>query len=452
MNCPNFLARANYGSANHLITIKAIEEDDSVQKLISALLCQDKEGASSILSALNAKQLESFTSKFQYENLPGLLYERICLLELSNEFSKHKNNANQDLLAKLRAIAIDASLKTDLFEKTFAEINQCLGKLNTKVVWTKGAVMSRLVYERQEYRDSVDFDCIVEESQIDIVLEAFSKLGFKLKLDHPGYCNQFGVGPTGKVTDLFLKPHIQWEGCHSLTLERPNTPYVEIKFNPLESGLKMYTLNNFFAQSRLIKREQYSFWVPSIADHLLLQLVHWHKHGFQGWGWAYDINLLCQILNTESQNSAGQNSEDKSSGNSWQDFIELCKIEHCQLSAWVGLTICQNKVKAQIPKEVLDALKPASIPLFPLSLRTAVSPESLWNCNGLPQMLLNAVANENLANRLTIIGKSFFPDKEFLKAYYGQSDKSPNYAYYLALHWLLLIFPAGLIRRLHLIK
>ncbi len=341
----------------------------------------------------------------------------------------------QSLLDALRQSSIEASLRYQRHDKQFLTLLESLQELADHLVWLKGTTFSRTLYDIAEHRVSLDFDVAVAEGSAQAVLDRLEQSGFTPNWTEPGYCHQVGVGPVGALADLFLRPNPEFEGCHNLTLEKTGWPAIELKFNPLDTGLRMKEESRFFADAEKISWAGHTFLGPSVVDHMLIAVVHFHKHGFMGWGWLYDIHLLALHISGQP--------------NQWAEFVRRCQYEGIGPSAWKSLRVVQGQLGTPVPKEVLKAIEPPQSILLDIKPLVLITTEFLWNCTSLGGMLMNAIFMGDTKRKLTILARSFFPDPSFLSQYYAHGARISGLSYmpYLLMHWAVLISPAGLIRR-----
>lgn len=434
----NLLVRGGHGASKCLIFLKPLDQESADQRMMQALLRGDRASADEICQKWqksdDQKSLEKFCLQVTWGNLPALIYEQCMQADLSQSFAAVKIKDNLSLLDFLRERSAAALIESRDFSQRFAELLGVLGDISDHVIWLKGSSLSRLLYERPEQRLSVDFDLLVDQSVKEIVLEKLTAAGFSAIWDQPGFCHQSYVGPTGSLDALFLVPNKECEGCHNLTLTKRGWPYIELKFNPLDTGLKMKEQERFFQDRLQSSWKGLKFCAPSTIDHLLLALSHLHKHGFQGWAWLYDIHLLSASLPDAA---------------SWKEVVRRAYLEGIETSVWVGLALACDRLNTVVPDFVFAELRPKYInsPYRPFLL--SVSTEFIWNCNSLPMLLLNATLLGDSKRKQKVLLQMFFPTKEFLANYYagGALIQWWNYWYYLLLHWLVLICPGGLIRR-----
>jgi Uncharacterised nucleotidyltransferase len=413
------------------------EKDNFEQRLIGALLKSDAQAALSILKTYGqqSQSIDRFLHELYWSNLPVLLYQRICELNLTEAMQPLLLSNGKSLLLAIREKVARATLDYQTMSDQFLRLVELIDQFITHVVWLKGTSLSRSLYQQGNHRLSLDFDLVVEEAYKDELLKCFEKNGFEPIWHEPGYCHQYGVGPVGSLYSLSLTPTLENETCHNLSLKKIGWPLIDFKLHPLDTGLVMKEQYRFFVEAEKINWSGITFLAPSVIDHLMVCLLHFHKHGFCGWGWLYDIHLLATKLNEKPEQ--------------WKEFVRRCQTEGIQTSASLGLRTAKYQLSAPVPKEVLKQLDTWQAKFLPASVMLRVSTEFVWNCNSLPMLLLNALVMGDGQRKLRVLLLSVVPSRQFISQYYaqGKSLSWHNYLFYLFLHWSLLLLPAGLIRR-----
>lgn len=461
------LVRGHFGSSWQPILLRPLAQSPKQDKLISSILSGKAEDARLLLEQeLNQKSTDTNTWLRQFfidaglGNIAALIYERICYLDLVDIFE-----ANETIKSQLNSLRSRAAFSVLEWNRLNENLELIINKLNqydclSDCLFLKGTSLSRSLYKKPYHRLSCDFDLLTNSKKSGIVLKALAELGFLPFVSHPGFCQQYGVGPTRSLDDLFLVPSPELEGCHNLTLVKENSPYIEIKFNPLETGLTMIEAERVFAQSIKVGKEA-AIWAPNPIDHLLIELPHLHKHGLQGWSWLYDIHLLVEEINKEQQVKTLIDTEEGSKISTsdrvektgkeanWHEFIRRCKVEGIEHSCWAGLALAKDRLGTMVPDTVLEELYSNSVH-GPQTY--AISTEFIWNCNSLPILLLNALWHGNKDRKFKALKESFLPSKDFLQKYYQTRQTETNHdswyqhIWHYLVHLLVLILPAGVIR------
>ncbi len=232
---------------------------------------------------------------------------------------------------------------------------------------------------------------------------------------------------------MFLVPQRELEGCHNLTMTAPGWPHLELKTNPLDNGVCMKELDRFFSDAVEVQWRDGKFRAPSLVDHLIVELVHLHKHRLFGFGWIHDVHMLCSKLNADPAQ--------------WRTLTARLKKEGVNESARAALVRVKSLLHTEIPDEVMDELGKGVVLARPLT--NFVSTEFVWNANGLPMLVLNAVTMGDGKRKLRILSESIFPDDQFLSDYYcdGQKLNVLSRLKSIVLHWLVLFLPAGVVRK-----
>lgn len=430
---PSFWVYQRSGSTKrpyHLRPLKISPADD---RLISSLLSGDRQEALSILASGELEQsVDSLQQKITSQNLVALIYERLWNMELIKEVERF-TLANQTNLAAL--IRQEAMLAVSAYNTLDERFRQIVDWLADDVVWIKGPALSRTLYERPHYRHSRDFDLIVRPGRATSVIAKLASQEFTAVWEEAGTSPQFGVGPTGSIDELSILPSSQYCSYSNLSLVRDNWPYVELKSDPLDTGLKMKELSRFFLDCQKVKWIEHEFYIPSPTDHLLLELTHLHKHGFEGWHWLYDIHLLALTVAKQP--------------NAWTEFERRCHQEGIGASAWAGLTIAADRMATPVPPSTLDRLAPTHPAWAVNHFMFETTTEFLWNTATLPSLIANAFLLGDRQRKLTVLQETIFPAVTFLSNYYCSGSKLSYWQipFVWLLHLLVVLLPGGVIRR-----
>jgi hypothetical protein len=402
------------------------------QRLIAALLRQDAGAAEQMIQ--DCLEHQDTITVFCADNVARLVYQRLGQLGLLPAIESLMLADGTHVVEQLQQDMIRQVLACRKLEQLFLELLDTLREFTDGLVWLKGTSLARTLYEDSQDRGSVDFDIAVERTIAQDVLECLTKQGFSPVWNHPGYCHQFGVGPVNSLDDLFLVPHNECEGCHNLTLRKKNWPELELKFNPMDTGLVMKDFDQFFARAERVSWKGRTFLAPHPIDHLMIELVHFHKHWMCGWGWLYDIHLLAKRLSIMP--------------GAWDEFVNRCLEEGINSSAWQGLSLADNLLSTGTPAHVLTLLKPAYAKLWDYELFLHIRTEFVWNCNSLPMLILNSLFMGDYKRKLHVLLGCFIPKDLFLSQYYARGHRITwlNRWIFLTLHWFVLILPSGVIR------
>jgi hypothetical protein len=411
----------------------ALEEGD--QQLIAALLRNDGASAREILNHWAGTRLgktwaDSLHVRVTSENLCPLIWERLWSLELLDAAAELTLSDGRSVLELIRQESNSASVYFTALDELFLKLSKLLGE---RVIWIKGPALSRTLYDRPQLRAFRDFDVIVCPGLEQATIDCLTENGFVPLWHKPGACAQFGIGPVGSFERLCIAPSPDCAPGPSIVFQKEGWPLIELKFDPLELGLRMKEIDRFFGDRSNSLWRGSSFLVPSTIDHLILELTHLHKHGFEGWHWLYDIHLLC--------------SNPALTMDDWQEIVRRCRLEEISYSAWAGLRIVTDRLATAVPEEVFEQLQPPPSVVAPL--RFLISTEFLWHSATLPELLLNAFLLGDRKRKLRVLREMTFPSKQFLRRYYLSGGELGDWVYpiLLIIHLLVLVMPAGLTRR-----
>ena len=406
------------------------------EMLLAALLCRD--GIQLAEKFNEGLKFNDFAGELVFQvgesGLTGLFYERACDLQANELLSQLDVGGGHNFFQYLESQAMQAAIKSAQFDERFFELCHFLESELDHIIWLKSTVLVRTLYAKLNYRVGIDFDVVVPEAKLPQLLKRLKQGGWSPLLGNPGHCHQLGVGPANNLASLFLVPQKELEGCHNLTMHAPGWPHLELKFNPLDNGVKMKELDRFFAETVDVEWRGGTFKAPELVDHLIIELVHLHKHRLLGFGWIHDIHMLCNKLN-----------EDPSQ---WSKLTKRCRKEGVSESARTALVRVSSLLKTDVPTDVISELSGGVSLTRPLI--NSVSTEFVWNANSLPMLVLNAAVMGDGTRKMRILRESFFPDDQFLSAYYldGKPLSVLQRMWCLILHWLVLVLPAGVVRQI----
>ncbi|MBX9879476.1 MAG: nucleotidyltransferase family protein [Candidatus Obscuribacterales bacterium] len=405
------------------------------EKLLASLLRKDR--AAMEASLADALRFNDFPDELLFQaaesGLCGLFYERACELDAKESLKIPLPNG-LNFFDYLENQAKQAAIKAVQFDERFFELLKFLDEELPHMIWIKSTVLARTLYSKLNYRVGIDYDVVVKQEHMPKLLKRLKQSGWQPLLGEPGHCHQIGVGPTENLADLFLVPQKELEGCHNLTMTAPGWPHLELKINPLDNGVSMKELDRFFADAVDVHWRESVFKAPSLVDHLIVELVHLHKHRLFGFGWIHDVHMICNKLN-----------EDPSQ---WRTLTARLKKEGVNESARAALLRVKSLLHTEIPDEVIDELGNNVVLTAPLM--KFVSTEFVWNANGLAMLVLNAMTMGDGKRKLRILSESIFPDDQFLSDYYcdGQKLNILSRLKSIVLHWLVLFLPAGVVRKM----
>lgn len=446
------------GFSKEFTRIKTLEQLSAAERLFAALLRSDGAEAQAILAGKDGLKVvcEKLADLVRMESLACIVYERLVKLGLLQEFQRSNEPSVAEALASIRRMSmVNASNHYQLDQK-FSRVLNVTSEFRDHALWVKGAHLSRTVYEPAYFRHFGDLDVIVEPSRLEPFVESLRRAGFA-SFNAPAYCNQLGVGPVNRPSDVIKVPLPGWIPTGAITMNRQSDGgLVDIKVGPFERGVQAIEFDRIFADAEEGTCLGINYLGPSRPDHLVIMLCNFAKNRFKTWRTLLDIHMLVISLNQTPQ--------------SWQRFVSICKTESVGTVAWVSLKIAADRLKTPIPDSVLSELAPEQS-LLTTSFSFTIEPAFVWNSTSLPMMLLNASVSADRKRKFDLLRRSILPSAEFLSSYYGhgQSEfcssahapitfpvapestpatmRTIEYLRYLFMHWYVLVMPAGFVRR-----
>lgn len=423
-----FVVRSADGLDARFMHPKRLSSCSLADQFMAAVLRKDFETASRLMES----NPHSWSTEF-YELTESARFSSLVLDHLMN----------MGLLDKLADIPVgDHSLQQRLRQNSFEDLTayedaelrlekflRFTADLRHHYYLIKGIAFARTLYPQPHFRGSNDIDILVQPAHASALVERLLENKFTV-LNLPRCVPQRGSGPFNRVQDLFVTPAPEFAPCEALTLTREGWPEIEFKFDPLDNGLTMHGTDEFWQKHISIPVGSESFLAPDIVEHTLLSMCHFHKDGFTGWKWLYDLFLLSKEIDRTGR---------------WQELVTRCEQEGISASAWASLVVVQDRMGIQIPPTILTTLEARSrlSTLFSFTIPNRF----MWNLNSLPILWLNSIYCGDGVRKRRVLSKTLHPSTEFLRTYYGGKSGPLWLLLYRILHLVVLLLPSGLTRR-----
>ncbi|HEY9732633.1 MAG TPA: nucleotidyltransferase family protein [Drouetiella sp.] len=404
---------------------------------MAQLLRRSKFGESP-LNEQTDESLAQFMNLVNQNELAGYILESIYLLGLESVFRARTINdggSPADVFSLISRHAALEAIKFEKFDNKFVKFLDLTKALQAQLVWLKGIVTSRTCYTEPSQRLSGDFDCFLDSQFAHELHEILYEDGFRIIGADNGFCNQLGVGPVVSLDNLFLVPEDQFVPSAVMGYFKNRCPILDVKFNPLDRGLKMIELERFKSECTLVNWRGRQFLAPSLIDQLIIALTHLEKDRFLGWKQLLDIKLIAEKINETPD--------------SWSEFVRRCRVEGVSTACCAGLSLAQDRLGLSGVEKVIAETNVAGQGISRRLFSFTVTPLFYWNTSSLPMLFANAALADDSPRKTAVLRRSFVPRKDFLANYYfGKQNLNPlEYSLGLLLHWLVLFLPGGLIRR-----
>lgn len=436
MDLTKYLFRQT-GSSWRIFTLPGLTQLSLAERLMAVMLGRNL----SIDNVLNNQTVESanlFLQMLTENELGGYVLESIFLLKLEAIFRKifvTQDGGEVDLFAAISRQAALEAIKFEKFDNKFVDFLDLTAALGSNIIWLKGIVASRTCYREPAQRLSGDFDCFLQSHYLTQMNEILVAAGFHVILNDYGFCNQLGVGPVLSLDNLFLVPNDELVPSAVVGYFKNRCPIVDIKFNPLDRGLKMIELDRFLSEAERVTWRGRTFLAPGLLDQLLISLCHLEKDRFIGWKQLLDIKLLADKINLQPHN--------------WKEFVRRSEVEGLSTACCAGLSLARERLGLTGIDEVICQTETAGQNISRRLLAFTVTPLFYWNTSSLPMLLANAAVSDDSARKMNVLRSSLFPDKTFLSAYYldGRTMNFVDHWRALILHWFVMFLPGGVVRR-----
>ena len=396
-----------------LAQFRSLQQLPVEHQIIAALLRADVSGIESVLRNVRgnarAAVLSRLRSIVRHEGFAG----RIMRL-----------SANLPLDDLVQMASLEAATYQRMDEE-FKRLVHRFERAHLPVVWLKGTSLSRTLYEVPYERASSDFDILARSADVAAVCGVLAEAGYDQILDSPAFCPQLGVGPIAPLEALLAQPSDEATACGVLAFNKQGSAIVEVKVDPLERGLKMKEAERFFRDTVTVQWDEVEFRAPSTIDHVLLLFAHLHKDGFAGWRNLLDLYVLLPELGKAERH----------------ELLRRIDVEAMHSSAFASLALLHDWLGLDAAAELLDAMRFPRDAWSKLLLYT-VPVQFVWNSTNLFFLFLNAQVHGDSERKRAFLHKLKSPTDSFMRTYYGNSVFPP-----LLLHQLVLLLPAGVVRR-----
>lgn len=436
MDITKYLLRCG-GSSYRVFTLPPLASLEVAEQLMASLLSRVTV-PDALLCNVTKNTIQTFLDLVIENELAGYILESICLAGLESrirELRLTSGDSETDVFTLISRQSAVEAIKFEKFDTKFVNFLDLSAQLAEQIVWLKGIVTSRTCYSNAALRLSSDFDCFVDRKYLRELNQILSANDFHVIAGDTGFCNQLGVGPVKSLDDLFLVPSSEFVPSAVVGYLRKRSPLLDIKFNPLDRGLKMIEQDRFERDSVAIAWRGRHFVAPSLLDQLIVTLTHLEKDRFVGWKQLLDIKLLSEKISQEPEN--------------WKEFVRRCKVEGVSTACCAGLSLARDRLALTGIDHVIDQTNASKHGLARRTFTFTVTPLFYWNTSSLPMLMANAAVSDDALRKMNVLKASLCPDKTFLSSYYfgGRELNLVSWLLVLFLHWLVLILPGGVIRR-----
>jgi hypothetical protein len=424
------------GKSQRIFSLSGLSDISAPEAILAALL--SRSATSEQILVQDAETLNKFLDLVSENELCGFALESIHLLGLEAKFRSltiDHHGAMVDLLTLITRQSALEAIKFEKFEAKFASFLKLTSILHEPAIWLKGIVTSRTCYTNPSFRLSGDFDCFIDPRNFLEFYKILCEHDFHVITGDTGFCNQLGVGPVASVDDLFLAPSAELVPSAVFGFYRNRWPLLDIKFNPLDRGLKMIELDRFKRDAKFVQWRDQLFCAPDLLDQLMISLTHFEKDRLIGWKQLLDIKLLAEKINGTPE--------------LWNEFVRRSEVEGVSTACCAGLSLAQERLGLRDADQVVHDLSPRAQGISQRLFTFTVTPLFYWNASSVPMLLANAKFSDDSSRKMRVLKESFFPNKQFLSKYYfGGRDLSViSTTFALLLHWLILWLPGGVVRR-----
>lgn len=304
------------------------------------------------------------------------------------------------------------------------ELERLIARLNLngiEPVILKGAALAETIYEDPALRPYSDIDLLIKEEDWPLFRSALRELGFE---------PQGRDCPTLPYRLTTSDMHDHW-----FSFRDSKGPMIECKFDPLELGLRMKTLDTVWERTVEFNVGLSRARKLSINDELVMLCVHLNRHGYRRLIWLVDIVKFVD---------ANKDVID------WDRVYKTARAEKVLPSVFYTLKYVNELLGGDVPNDVLWSLRPSRIKslvwqvFWPrpkvisftgpheaaLVFRKRFS--SIW-------LVPNLILTGRPAEKLGYFVRKLVPTPEFLRERYGGNARRDSYFRLLFRRYLAFI-------------
>ena len=279
----------------------------------------------------------------------------------------------------------------------------------------KGPVLATLTYRNPALRPIRDLDLLVHEGDYREVVHTLEDLGFRPAHPLPH------LDPRDVVSYAHYFSQVRFAG--------PSGAVVEVHFRLINLGVPAADERAVWERSAPFVALDGLIRMPSMADMLVHLCLHTAQHNF------HRLLYLCDIASV--LNSHGRALD-------WDSFLRAITARRMNTLAYYSFTLCHHLLGAEVPHEVLAALKPGYV-------RRKVF-ESIWGYSRILSLRKSKRARafepivcylaeiDDLGSKLTFVFRACFPQRSWLSVHYRRPVPPIAYPGYLGKYLLGSIF------------
>lgn len=286
------------------------------------------------------------------------------------------------------------------------ELLRALRSDNIPVIVLKGAHLAEIVYGNPALRVMCDVDILVRKADLSEVARKMGELGY----------SQPELLGAGRVTT----------DCHLPTFSRPRAASVDVHWT-VEPPPFSVDVDGLWERARPAKIAGCDVLALSSEDLLLHLCLHASAHHFFLGGLSY----LCDLSEITRRYRGGID---------WEQVVLRARQWRADRCAYLALRLAREWLRAAVPGEALDALRPGDFEPGIL----AVAGEQIFSDQGEASPPAPNIArlwnSGNLWDKAVLfLKRAFLPPKEMARLYPAPPDSARIYLYYpLRIRELLL--------------
>ena len=345
------------------------------------------------ISALTPEQWQKFMTIAATQRVTPLIFHRLKKKSLDQAVP-------YEVYASLKDFCLQNTMR---IMKISAQSRLVLKTLNSAGIPTiplKGIVMANSIYESIGLREMNDFDLLVPPEKLKRSVEILTGMGYK-PVKH--FCLNSLIRTAKHMPGFIKKDHVMLEIHWNIT--SPNTYY---SIDPHELWEQAVPVQILDYETLMLSPENFLL-------HLCLHTSYQHQFDF-GLRPSCDIAEVIDHFGTTLD---------------WQAVTERAKQRGWARGVYLALAIASEFAGADVPKNVLERLRPADVMDSVLNtVRTQILTDKYFNAS-IPEHFAKLLVSKSLLDQIKIfIKRVFLPRATIAANYFVAADSFKVYAYY----------------------
>ena len=368
-------------------------EISELSKLLIDVLKRGKDVDPVRLSALTPGQWKEFQAIAATQRVTPLVFHRLKKKGLEQVVPS-------EVYASLRDVYLQNIVRIMKISAQSRLVMKALNAVDIPTIPLKGIVLANSIYESIGLREMSDFDLLVPQEKLARAVDILTGMGYKPS--QPFYLDSFIQ--TGKHLPGFIKKdHVTIEIHWNIT-----SPSMSYSIEPQE-------LWDHAMPVQILDYETLMLSPEDLLLHICLHTSYQHQFDF-------GLRPFCDIAEVIHHFGATLD---------WQVVTEKAKQRKWSRGVYLALVIASEFAGADVPKNVLEQLRPADVTDSVLNtVETQILIEKYFTAS-VPEHFAKLLANKSLMEQVKIFMKRVFLPRATIAANYAiPADSVKVYIYY----------------------